>query len=59
MPRIEDAWDILLKRPRRTQGCRTDYDDDESLNNLLISDPILLLYDAVWTGEIEASIFKR
>jgi len=49
MPRIEDAGDICLKRPRPTQGCRADDDDDddESLNNLLISDPILLSYDAV------------
>jgi len=36
MPRIEDAGDICLKKSRPTQGCRAD-DDDESLNNLVIS----------------------
>jgi len=71
MPRIDDAGDICLRRPRPTQGCRAsdddddddddnnnnnnnnnnNDDDDESLNNLVISDPILLSYDAVWTGK--------
>jgi len=57
MHRIEDAGDIWLRRPRPTQGCRADDDDDddddhdESLNNLVVSDPILLSYDAVWTGK--------
>jgi len=51
MPRIEDVGDICLRSPRPTQGCRADDDDDdESLNNMVISDPILLSYDAVWTG---------
>jgi len=27
MPRIEDAGDISLRRPRPTQGCRADDDD--------------------------------
>jgi hypothetical protein len=52
MPRIEDAGDISLRRPRLIRGCRADDDDDdESLNNWVISDPILLSYDAVWTGK--------
>jgi len=29
MPRIEVAGDICLRRPKPTQGCRTDDDDDE------------------------------
>jgi hypothetical protein len=29
MPRIEVAGDICLRRPRPTQGCRTDDDDDD------------------------------
>jgi hypothetical protein len=28
MPRIEVAGDISLRRPRPTQGCRTNDDDD-------------------------------
>jgi len=28
MPRIEDAGNICLRRPRPTQGCRPDDDDD-------------------------------
>jgi len=27
MPRIEDAGNICLRRPRPTQGCRADDDD--------------------------------
>jgi len=29
MPRIEVADDICLRRPRPTQGCRADVDDDD------------------------------
>jgi hypothetical protein len=29
MPRIEVADEICLRRPRATQGCRDDDDDDE------------------------------
>jgi hypothetical protein len=29
MPRIEDAGDICLTRPRPIQGCRADEDDDD------------------------------
>jgi hypothetical protein len=31
MPRIEDAGDISLRRPRPTQGCTADDDDDDDL----------------------------
>jgi len=31
MSRTEDTGDICLRRPRPTQGCRAD-DDDDSLN---------------------------
>jgi hypothetical protein len=29
MPRIEDAGDFCLRKPRPTQGCRADDDDDD------------------------------
>jgi hypothetical protein len=29
MPRIEVAGDICLRKPRPTQGCRADNDDDD------------------------------
>ena len=29
MPRLDVAGDIWLRRPRTTQGCRTDDDDDD------------------------------
>jgi hypothetical protein len=29
MPRIEGAGDICLRRPRHTQGCRADDDDND------------------------------
>ena len=29
MPRIEVTGDICLRRPRTTQGCRADEDDDD------------------------------
>jgi hypothetical protein len=32
MPRIEDADDICLRRPRLTQGCRADDDDDDDVD---------------------------
>jgi hypothetical protein len=32
MPRIEVAGDICLRRPRPTEGCRADDDDDSILN---------------------------
>jgi hypothetical protein len=35
MPRIEDAGDICLRRPRPTQGCRADDDDFSPLTTLL------------------------
>ena len=36
MPRIEDAGDSCLRRPRPTQGCRADDDDVNSLCCLLL-----------------------
>jgi len=35
MPRIEDAGNICLRRPRPTQGCRADDDDLSPLTTLL------------------------
>jgi hypothetical protein len=29
IPRIDVAGNICLRRPRPTQGCRADFDDDE------------------------------
>jgi len=43
MPRIEDAGDICLRRPRPTQGCRAD-DDDDDVNTLC---RLLLLRNSV------------
>jgi len=34
MPRIEVAGDICLRRPRPTQGCRADDDDDDNSDGL-------------------------
>ena len=36
MPRIEVAGDIFLRRPKSTQGCRADDDDEKitRINNL-------------------------
>ena len=31
MPRIEVAGEICLRRPRPTQGCRADDDDDNNI----------------------------
>jgi len=36
MPRIEVAGDICLRRPRPTQGCRTDDDDYDETGNYII-----------------------
>jgi hypothetical protein len=36
MPRIEDAGDISLSRPRLTHGCRADDDEVNSLYRLLL-----------------------
>jgi hypothetical protein len=33
MPRIKEAGDICLRRPRPTQGCRADDDDDDDDDN--------------------------
>jgi len=35
MPRIEVAGDICLKRPRPTQGCRSDDDADDNDGDLI------------------------
>jgi len=35
MPRIEVTSDICLRRPRLTQGCRTDDDDDDDNDPLV------------------------
>jgi hypothetical protein len=36
MPRIEDAGNICLRRPRPTQGCRADDDDVGMMANTYI-----------------------
>jgi hypothetical protein len=42
MPRIEVAGDLLLRRPKPTQGCRVndddnnDYDNNNNNNNIII-----------------------
>jgi hypothetical protein len=41
MPRIEVTADICLRRPRLTQGCRADDDDDDLLTNPALWDVTL------------------
>ena len=37
MPRIEVAGDVCLRRPRPTEGCRADDDDDFIFPFLIVS----------------------
>jgi hypothetical protein len=40
MPRIDVAGDICLRRPRHTQGCRADDDDDDIQQRVLVNFPV-------------------
>jgi hypothetical protein len=48
--RIEDAGDICLRRPRPTQDCRADDDDDLSYLKKRFSTAVILNYSQEHAG---------